>query len=44
LQDFPYAPSPVIYARETAAIENATFLTDNEKAGLFHENVKAVLS
>lgn len=41
LQDFPYAP-PSTFRYEIEAIGNATFLTGDEKDGVFEGNSEAL--
>lgn len=41
MQDFPYAPRNTV-EYELEAINNATFLSEGEKAGVFSENSRTL--
>lgn len=41
MQDYPYAPRNT-FGDEIEAIENATFLSEEEKVGVFSENSRAL--
>ncbi|KAI3488073.1 hypothetical protein L1887_47951 [Cichorium endivia] len=43
IQDFPYAPN-YTYAYEIAAIDNASFLSTEEKAAMYGSNYKALFA
>ena len=42
VQDFPYAPRNT-FEYEIEAINNVTFLSEREKAGVFSENSRALV-